>query len=261
MVMSQSKHLRIQILLSFLTLLLAPLFSAIVVYYQLSKEHEFRGVEHKLVERKAVETKKAKLFQDTYEIYWRFLNSETNVDTAWFRIWYQWTLFKIADERKILFFDIAKNMRPKPKEMEGGVQLYTNSCDKRDELKAQLISLMAAIPDCFGIDSEASKITGEAMHALTLHKREAGPPDELIKQMKVIMRKFGTARNIDKIWFQLRDAQASYINRSIDNKFYNIMKKLLLAMVRETWPKPNEQSTVRPSFKVIKDGQLFDVTE
>lgn len=157
MASGENKYVRIQICISLVTLLLTPLFSSVVVYFQLSKQHQFWAKQREVIRSDDIETRKLQLLADLSTAYSKYKNCILNYHYHNMESIHLQARLKLAEDTKLLFFDTLLKLRPSSEEFKSiHSQLLQDFNDYLDEVR-QLSSCLTSISVTYSEDV-ASKV-------------------------------------------------------------------------------------------------------
>jgi hypothetical protein len=226
------KYVLVQIIISFLTLILTPVFSGLVINHQLSTQHQFWGKQREVIKSDDLETKKSQLLADLSTIHSRYINSLLNYHLSNIKLIILQARQKLAEDTKILFFDTIVKLRPSAEEYQQiDKQLLQNMNDYLGEVR-QLRSCLVSVSMTYS-DDLASQITA-VENSIEFVVPDVNQVNELILQYQKVLRQLERTKDVTQYNRSLNEFMNTYFSAYLveGNEKLNSSMKLLLASMR-----------------------------
>ncbi len=242
---SQKKYLRIQLAISGLTLLLTPIFSAFVVYLQLSTEHRYWRIHYDATKFDAGAEEKVKSCSQAWAAYWEYMDADKQYDIARVRaIWYQaWV--DVANKKKILGLNVVgyRTRRDIHNMWMRADENFERAAETFDAADTQLqTALMKAF---YSFSSEVRKNYVDLyteMIAGETNKKDLDLTIEVLESMRNAIRDYFRTKDVKTLWSRRSDIETNFVNREKRREFHRCMLELLQAMMLETVKKKDDSN-------------------
>lgn len=225
------KYIRIQILISLLTLLFTPILSGLVVSFQLSKQQRLWIEQRKMIKSDDMQTKKIQLFNDLCTAYMKYLLAVTNYNLNDITSVSLMARGKLAEDSKVLFFDTILGLRPSSEEYERiGAQLLQNSNDYY-AAEGQLRSCLTLVSTTFS-DDVARKVW-LVNDAIKISVHDVNQKNEFIPKYEKILWELQKTRDIIQYNKSISEFTKMYLSIGENEKLQSAMALLIASMRTE----------------------------
>lgn len=231
----EGKYIRIQIVISLMTLLFTPFFSGIVVYFQLSKQHQLWDKQREVVKFDDIQTKKIQLFNDLRTAYTKYWNAILNYNLKNIKSIELMARQNLAEDTKILFFDTVSKLRPSSEKFDLIEEQLLQSLNDYLTAERQLRSCLFLVSTTFS-DDVASKVR-VVEDSIKLTVPDINQINELIPKYEKILGQLQKTKDIAHYNKSITELTSTYLSAFVsegNKKLRSAMELLCSSMRKES---------------------------